>query len=330
MEPTRTPGPTPLRHRTVLLDEAVDALVWRPDGVYVDGTFGRGGHSRAVLARLGPEGALVAFDKDPAAIAEAGTIKDARFSIEHASFAAMGERLAGAKVAGVLLDLGISSPQIDDAARGFSFRFEGPLDMRMDTTRGITAAEWLAQADEQDIARVIRDYGEERFAVQIAKAIVARRSEPGDGGRLATTADLAALVAKAVKTREKGQDPATRTFQALRIFINQELADLESGLSAAYDLLEVGGRLVVISFHSLEDRIVKRFMQAHARPQQDADPALRRAPLRAADLPQPTMKLLGRVKPGARETADNPRARSAVMRVAEKLAPAAPQGGARA
>ncbi|ESJ23628.1 16S rRNA methyltransferase [Cupriavidus sp. HPC(L)] len=332
MEPTRTPGPTPLRHRTVLLDEAVDALVWRPDGVYVDGTFGRGGHSRAVLARLGPEGALVAFDKDPAAIAEAGTIKDARFSIEHASFAAMGERLAGAKVAGVLLDLGISSPQIDDAARGFSFRFEGPLDMRMDTTRGITAAEWLAQADEQDIARVIRDYGEERFAVQIAKAIVARRSEPGDGGRLATTADLAALVAKAVKTREKGQDPATRTFQALRIFINQELADLESGLSAAYDLLEVGGRLVVISFHSLEDRIVKRFMQAHARPQQDADPALRRAPLRAADLPQPTMKLLGRLKPGPQEVADNPRARSAVMRVAEKLAPAAPtpQGGARA
>lgn len=330
MEPTRTPGPTPLRHRTVLLDEAVDALVWRPDGVYVDGTFGRGGHSRAVLARLGPEGALVAFDKDPAAIAEAGTIKDARFSIEHASFAAMGERLAGAKIAGVLLDLGISSPQIDDAARGFSFRFEGPLDMRMDTTRGITAAEWLAQADEQDIARVIRDYGEERFAVQIAKAIVARRSEPGDGGRLATTADLAALVAKAVKTREKGQDPATRTFQALRIFINQELADLESGLSAAYDLLEVGGRLVVISFHSLEDRIVKRFMQAHARPQQDADPALRRAPLRAADLPQPTMKLLGRFKPGAQETADNPRARSAVMRVAEKLAPATPQGGARA
>ncbi|USE80540.1 16S rRNA (cytosine(1402)-N(4))-methyltransferase RsmH [Cupriavidus gilardii] len=330
MEPTRTPGPTPLRHRTVLLDEAVDALVWRPDGVYVDGTFGRGGHSRAVLARLGPEGALVAFDKDPAAIAEAGTIKDARFSIAHASFAAMGERLAGAKVAGVLLDLGISSPQIDDAARGFSFRFEGPLDMRMDTTRGITAAEWLAQADEQDIARVIRDYGEERFAVQIAKAIVARRSEPGDGGRLATTADLAALVAKAVKTREKGQDPATRTFQALRIFINQELADLESGLSAAYDLLEVGGRLVVISFHSLEDRIVKRFMQAHARPQQDADPALRRAPLRAADLPQPTMKLLGRVKPGPQETADNPRARSAVMRIAEKLAPVAPQGGARA
>lgn len=330
MEPTRTPGPTPLRHRTVLLDEAVDALVWRPDGVYVDGTFGRGGHSRAVLARLGPEGALVAFDKDPAAIAEAGTIKDARFSIEHASFAAMGERLAGAKVAGVLLDLGISSPQIDDAARGFSFRFEGPLDMRMDTTRGITAAEWLAQADEQDIARVIRDYGEERFAVQIAKAIVARRSEPGDGGRLATTAGLAALVAKAVKTREKGQDPATRTFQALRIFINQELADLESGLSAAYDLLEVGGRLVVISFHSLEDRIVKRFMQAHARPQQDADPALRRAPLRAADLPQPTMKLLGRLKPGPQEVADNPRARSAVMRVAEKLAPAAPQGGARA
>ncbi|KAI3594975.1 16S rRNA (cytosine(1402)-N(4))-methyltransferase [Cupriavidus sp. U2] len=320
MTPTETPGTTALRHRTVLLDEAVDALVWRPDGAYVDGTFGRGGHSRAVLARLGPAGSLVAFDKDPAAIAEAGTIEDARFSIEHASFAEMGDRLAGRPpVAGVLLDLGISSPQIDEAARGFSFRFEGPLDMRMDTTRGVTAAEWLAQADEQDIARVIRDYGEERFAVQIAKAIVARRSEPGDGGPVATTSELAALVAKTVKTREKGQDPATRTFQALRIHVNQELADLERGLKAAYELLQVGGRLVVISFHSLEDRIVKRFMQAHAHPDRDADPALRRAPLRAADLPQPTMKLLGRFKPGAQEVADNPRARSAVMRVAEKL-----------
>ncbi|SDP53352.1 16S rRNA (cytosine1402-N4)-methyltransferase [Ralstonia sp. 25mfcol4.1] len=320
MTPTESPGTTALRHRTVLLDEAVDALVWRPDGAYVDGTFGRGGHSRAVLARLGPAGSLVAFDKDPAAIAEAGTIKDARFSIEHASFAEMGDRLAGRPpVAGVLLDLGISSPQIDEAARGFSFRFEGPLDMRMDTTRGVTAAEWLAQADEQDIARVIRDYGEERFAVQIAKAIVARRSEPGDGGPVATTSELAALVAKTVKTREKGQDPATRTFQALRIHVNQELADLERGLKAAYELLQVGGRLVVISFHSLEDRIVKRFMQAHAHPDRDADPALRRAPLRAADLPQPTMKLLGRFKPGTQEVADNPRARSAVMRVAEKL-----------
>ncbi|MDQ0142686.1 16S rRNA (cytosine(1402)-N(4))-methyltransferase RsmH [Cupriavidus necator] len=327
MSPTGTPATPALHHRTVLLDEAVDALVWRPDGVYVDGTFGRGGHSRAVLARLGPDGALVAFDKDPAAIAEAGTIKDARFSIEHESFAAMAERLSGrGHVAGVLLDLGISSPQIDEAARGFSFRFEGPLDMRMDTTRGITAAQWLAQAEEQDIARVIRDYGEERFAVQIAKAIVARRSESGDGGPIATTADLAALVAKAVKTREKGQDPATRTFQALRIHINQELEDLERGLKAAYELLQVGGRLVVISFHSLEDRIVKRFMAAHARPQQDADPALRRAPLRAADLPQPTLRLLGRYKPGAEEVAANPRARSAVMRVAEKLAPAAGAG----
>ncbi|PWK36169.1 16S rRNA (cytosine(1402)-N(4))-methyltransferase RsmH [Cupriavidus plantarum] len=320
MSPTGTPGTTALRHRTVLLDEAVEALVWRPDGAYVDGTFGRGGHSRAILARLGPAGALVAFDKDPAAIAEAGTIQDARFSIEHASFGTMGERLTGrAPLAGVLLDLGISSPQIDEAARGFSFRFDGPLDMRMDTTRGMTAAEWLAQADEQDIARVIRDYGEERFAVQIAKAIVARRREPGDGVPIATTADLAALVAKAVKTREKGQDPATRTFQALRIFVNQELEDLERGLKAAYELLQVGGRLVVISFHSLEDRIVKRFMQAHARPQMGADPALRRAPLRAADLPQPTLKLLGRLKPSDQEVADNPRARSAVMRVAEKL-----------
>ena len=312
---------TGLRHQTVLLDEAVDALIWRDDGIYIDGTFGRGGPSRRILERLGPGGRLVAFDKDPAAITEAGTVEDARFAIEHDSFAQMARCLDARgveQVAGVLLDLGISSPQIDEGARGFSFRMDGPLDMRMDTTRGITAAQWLAEADERDIARVIRDYGEERFAVQIAKAIVARRGQSGDRGPLDRTSELAALVAQAVKTREKGQDPATRTFQALRIHVNQELADLETGLKAAFDRLEQGGRLVVISFHSLEDRIVKRFMQALARPEQSAAPELRRAPLRAHELPAPQLRLLGRVKPSEAEVSANPRARSAIMRVAER------------
>ncbi|WP_347333158.1 16S rRNA (cytosine(1402)-N(4))-methyltransferase RsmH, partial [Ralstonia pseudosolanacearum] len=279
-----TQASTGLRHQTVLRDEAIDALLWRDDGIYIDGTFGRGGHSRLILERLGPGGRLIAFDKDPAAITEAGTVEDARFAIEHDSFAHLDAALDArgiGRVAGVLLDLGISSPQIDEGARGFSFRMDGPLDMRMDTTRGITAAQWLAEADERDIARVIRDYGEERFAVQIAKAIVARRRESGTRGPLDRTSELAALVAQAVKTREKGQDPATRTFQALRIHVNQELADLETGLKSAFERLEQGGRLVVISFHSLEDRIVKRFMQALARPEQSAAPEMRRAPLRA-------------------------------------------------
>lgn len=238
-----TQASTGLRHQTVLRDEAVDALLWRDDGIYIDGTFGRGGHSRLLLERLGPGGRLIAFDKDPAAITEAGTVEDARFAIEHDSFAHLDAALDArgiGRVAGVLLDLGISSPQIDEGARGFSFRMDGPLDMRMDTTRGITAAQWLAEADERDIARVIRDYGEERFAVQIAKAIVARRSESGTRGPLDRTSELAALVAQAVKTREKAQDPATRTFQALRIHVNQELADLETGLRAAFERLEQG------------------------------------------------------------------------------------------
>ncbi|CAH0439679.1 16S rRNA (cytosine(1402)-N(4))-methyltransferase RsmH [Ralstonia pseudosolanacearum] len=316
-----TQASTGLRHQTVLRDEAVDALLWRDDGIYIDGTFGRGGHSRLILERLGPGGRLIAFDKDPAAITEAGTVEDARFAIEHDSFAQMGGALDArgiGRVAGVLLDLGISSPQIDEGARGFSFRMDGPLDMRMDTTRGITAAQWLAEADERDIARVIRDYGEERFAVQIAKAIVARRRESGTRGPLDRTSELAALVAQAVKTREKGQDPATRTFQALRIHVNQELADLETGLKAAFERLEQGGRLVVISFHSLEDRIVKRFMQALARPEQSAAPEMRRAPLRAHELPAPQLRLLGRVRPSEAEVSANPRARSAIMRVAER------------
>lgn len=307
-----------MQHRTVLLEQAVDALAIegaRAGGVYVDGTFGRGGHSRRILERLGPQGRLIAFDKDPQAIATANTIADARFEIVHDSFATMAEALAArgvSQVDGILLDLGISSPQVDDAARGFSFRFDGPLDMRMDTTRGISAAEWLATEDEQTIGKVIKDYGEERFAFQIAKAIAARRAiEP-----ISSTRQLAAIVAHAVKTREKGKDPATRTFQAVRIYINKELEELEIGLGAALQKLGPQGRLAVISFHSLEDRIVKRFMAAKANaPQPD-----RRLPIRAVDLPQPELKLVSRIKPDDAEIAANPRARSAIMRVAERTA----------
>lgn len=308
------------QHRTVLLDEAVDALVTRLDGMYVDGTFGRGGHSRAVLARLGDAGRLIAFDKDPRAIETAESIEDARFEIVHDSFAAMKGALDArgvGRVSGVLLDLGVSSPQVDDPARGFSFRANGPLDMRMDPTRGESAAEWLARASVQELTEVIRDYGEERFAFQIAKAIVARRAESDRLGPLDSTGELAQIVGHVVKTREKGKDPATRTFQAIRIHVNQELADLQVVLEAALSLLEQGGRLVVISFHSLEDRIVKRFLQAHA-----SAPAVdRRLPIRAADLPRPPLKLLGRMFPNDAEVAANPRARSAVMRIAERVAP---------
>jgi 16S rRNA (cytosine1402-N4)-methyltransferase len=309
-----------LQHRTVLLDEAVDALVTRPDGTYVDGTFGRGGHSRAVLARLGEAGRLIAFDKDPLAIATAEQIEDGRFAIVHDSFAALRGELdarGAGRVTGVLLDLGVSSPQVDDPARGFSFRADGPLDMRMDPTRGESAAAWLARASVQELTEVIRDYGEERFAFQIAKALVARRAESDRLGPLDTTGELAQIVGHVVKTREKGKDPATRTFQAIRIHVNQELADLQVVLDAALSLLEQGGRLVVISFHSLEDRIVKRFMQAHA-----SAPAVdRRLPIRAVDLPSPPLKVLGRVFPSDAEVAANPRARSAVMRIAERIAP---------
>ena len=305
------------QHRTVLLDEAVGALALegeRADGIYIDGTFGRGGHSRLILQHLGVGGRLLAFDKDTQAIANAATIADARFEIVHDSFATLGEALAtrGIKqVNGVLLDLGISSPQVDDATRGFSFRADGPLDMRMDTTRGMSAAEWLATETEQKIEKVIREYGEERFAFQIAKAIAARRAvEP-----ISSTRQLAAIVANAVKTREKGKDPATRTFQAIRFFINQELEELEVVLNEAYRHLAPHGRLVVISFHSLEDRIVKQFMAGKANvPQPD-----RRLPIRAVDLPQPEMKLIARIKPSAEEVSANPRSRSAVMRVAERL-----------
>ena len=300
-----------LQHTTVLLDEAVDALLGgagpEPAGTWVDATFGRGGHSRRILLRLGPQGRLVAFDKDPEAIHEATRITDARFSIRHEGFRHLADLPPGS-AAGVLMDLGVSSPQIDSPERGFSFRFDGPLDMRMDTTRGESVAQWLATAEVQQIAEVIRDYGEERFAGPIAKAIVSRRQERGP---VATTLELAELVAGAVKTREPGQDPATRTFQAIRIFVNGELEELEQALRSSLHVLQPGGRLVVISFHSLEDRIVKQFIARHAKAVVD-----RRAPFAE---PAPTLlRALGRVKPSEAEVAANPRARSAVMRVAER------------
>jgi len=304
-----------LSHQTVLLREAVDALTIKPAGVYVDGTFGRGGHSRAILEQLGPNGRLIAFDRDPQAIAAAQSMNDSRLTIVHRAFGDLTPVLAEVGVSavdGVLLDVGVSSPQIDDGERGFSFRFDAPLDMRMDTTQGETAAEFLATAGIKDITEVIRSYGEERFAFQIAKKIVATRSERP----LTTTGQLAALVRETVRTREPGQDAATRTFQALRIHVNQELEQLALVLPQALDVLQPGGRLVVISFHSLEDRIVKRFMRDEA----STDRLPKNLPLRSVDLPQPHLRLVGKpVKAGDEEVAGNPRARSAVMRVAEKL-----------
>ncbi|WP_374494381.1 16S rRNA (cytosine(1402)-N(4))-methyltransferase RsmH [Zoogloea sp.] len=302
-------------HVTVLLNEAVEALAIRPDGVYVDGTFGRGGHSRAILARLGERGRLIAFDRDPVAVAAGVAMQDPRFELVHAPFSDFSEALAERgveRVDGVLLDLGVSSPQLDEAERGMSFRFDAPLDMRMDTTRGVTAAEWLAEAPVADITRVLREYGEERFAYEIAKAVVAART----GGHVATTGQLAAIVEKAVRTREPGQHPATRTFQALRICVNQELEELSLVLPQVVAALAAGGRLVVISFHSLEDRIVKRFMRDESRPPQI--PA--RLPVRAADLPKPRLGLVGKpVRPSDAEVAANARSRSAVMRIAERM-----------
>jgi len=303
-------------HRPVLLDEAIEALRVRPDGAYLDATFGRGGHAGAILARLGPRGRVLALDRDPEAVAAAGAITDPRFAIRHAPFSALAETLAQAGLApvdGVLFDLGVSGPQLEAPARGFSFRMEGPLDMRMDPTRGETAAEWLARAGEAELRGVIKNYGEERFARPIAKAIVAARARGG----IRTTLELARVVAAAVRTRERGQDPATRTFQALRIHVNQELAQLSLALPQAFAALAPGGRLVVISFHSLEDRIVKAYFRGLARPQ-----VPERLPLKASEMPQARLKLVGRaVRPTAREVAANPRARSAVMRVAEKLDP---------
>ena len=290
-----------------MLNEAVQALHLNPDGHYIDATFGRGGHSRLILSQLSAQGRLTAFDKDLDAMAEAASIADARFAIRHEGFCHMAQLPAGS-AAGILMDLGVSSPQIDNAARGFSFRGNGPLDMRMDTTRGQSVAQWLADASIESMTEVIRDYGEERFAGQIAKAIDRRRQERGP---LGSTAELAEVVAGAVKTREPGKDPATRTFQAFRIFINAELEELQQALSASLKVLQTGGRLVVISFHSLEDRIVKQFIAEHSREVFD-----RRAPFAAPKAMR--LNALGRIKPSDSEIAENPRSRSAVMRLAER------------
>jgi 16S rRNA (cytosine1402-N4)-methyltransferase len=294
-------------HHTVLLNEAVDALAIQPDGAYIDATFGRGGHSRLVLSRLGPQGRLTVFDKDPLAVAEAQSLDDARVSIRHEGFAHLAD-LPAVSADGLLMDLGVSSPQIDDPKRGFSFRHDGPLDMRMDPTRGQSVAQWLETADIPTLAEVIREYGEERFAQQIAKAIDRRRQERGP---IRTTAELAEVVAGTVKTREPGKDPATRTFQAFRIFINAELEELQQALEAALRVLRPGGRLVVISFHSLEDRIVKQFIAKHSREVVD-----RRVPFAMPAALK--LRALGRVMPSDAEVKANARSRSAVMRVAER------------
>ena len=294
-------------HHTVLLNEAVDALAIQPEGAYIDATFGRGGHSRLVLSRLGPQGRLTVFDKDPLAVAEAQSLSDARVSIRHEGFAHLADLPAGS-ADGLLMDLGVSSPQIDDPQRGFSFRHDGPLDMRMDPTRGQSVAQWLETADIPTLAEVIREYGEERFAQQIAKAIDRRRQERGP---FRTTAELAEVVAGTVKTREPGKDPATRTFQAFRIFINAELEELQQALEAALHVLRPGGRLVVISFHSLEDRIVKQFIAKHSREVVD-----RRVPFAMPAALK--LRALGRVMPSDAEVKANARSRSAVMRVAER------------
>ena len=306
-----------LAHRAVLLEEAIAALAIpegeRRDGVYVDATFGRGGHSRAILARLGPAGRLIALDRDPQAVAAARAIADPRFHIEHAPFSELElvlDRLGAGQVQGVLADLGVSSPQLDDPARGFSFRSDGPLDMRMDPTRGVSAADWLATATEQQIREAIGGYGEERFAKQVAKAIVAARArEP-----ILRTEQLAAVVAAAVRTREAGQNPATRTFQALRILVNRELEEIALMLPQATSRLAAGGRLALIAFHSLEDRLVKRFLRALSADTLPAD-----LPIRASELPYPPLRILGKaVRATDGEIYANPRARSATLRVAER------------
>ena len=307
-----------LAHVTVLLHEAVDALAVKPDGVYVDGTFGRGGHSRLILSKLGANGRLVVFDKDPQAIAVARQLAEAdkRVQVVHGGFSGFQvalKELGIEAVDGALFDLGVSSPQIDDAERGFSFRYDAPLDMRMDTTRGQTAAQWLAEAGEEEIREVIRDYGEERFNSQIARAIVQQRQERP----ILTTGQLAQLAAQAVRTRERGQDPATRTFQAIRIFINRELEEISAVLPQAAGYLKTGGRLAVIAFHSLEDRIVKQFIRRHSRPA----PLPKWVMVRESERPEPPLREIGKAqRASAAETAANPRARSAVLRVAERTA----------
>lgn len=320
------------RHQPVLFQESIDALAIKPDGIYVDGTFGRGGHSRGILQQLGANGRLFAFDRDPDAAAASLTIDDPRFEFHQTRFSEMAnflaERASGG-VDGVLLDLGVSSPQLDDAHRGFSFKQDGPLDMRMDPNSGISASEWLQTVSQDELTRVIRDYGEERAAVQIAKAIIARRGDT-DGAAFQTTRQLAALVANVVGRRQGrqggraslGKDPATRTFQAIRIFINQELEELKSGLTAALSLLKTGGRLAVISFHSLEDRIVKQFMVQRAGKtvvsSRVSGLSTFLLPSSEAALPVGEIAVLKKILPSSTESEFNPRARSAVLRVAQR------------
>jgi len=307
-------------HITVLLHEAVDALEIKPDGIYVDGTFGYGGHSRLILERLGKDGRLIAFDRDLSAVTKGRVIKDAGFHIVHSRFSRIQEelqKLGMSRVDGALLDLGVSSPQLEDASRGFSFRLNGPLDMRMDASQGQTATEWIASVSETQLGEVIKNYGEERFSKRIARAVVATRSRQP----IVTTLQLAEIVATAVRSRKQNQNPATRTFQAIRIYLNQELEELSLSLPQCVELLNPGGRLVIISFHSLEDRIVKRFMRAAANP----DPLPRRLPIRNKEKqnfsPQ-KLRLVGKVvRPRENEVVVNPRARSAVMRVAERVNP---------
>ena len=304
-------------HITVLLNEAVEALNIKPNGIYIDATFGRGGHSRLLLSKLNEHGRLYAIDRDIAALNEGQSIIDTRFKIEHRHFSEINQLALNNnlnKVDGILLDLGISSPQIDEGERGFSFRFDAPLDMRMDQTRGKTAAELLTTISEQQLGKVIKDYGEERFAKQVARAIIKERD---DGRAIATTAQLAKVVASAIPKIEPGQNPATRTFQALRIFVNSELEELSLILPQCLNLLAEGGRLVVISFHSLEDRIVKRFIQS----EQNRDDLPANFPIKAKDLPQPRLVCIGKaIKPSTQEIKQNVRCRSAVMRVAERTA----------
>jgi len=307
-------------HITVLLDEAVNGLALKEDGIYVDGTFGRGGHSRYILERLGPNGRLIAIDRDPRAIAvgEALMKEDPRFTIIHGPFSGLAEYVKeldlDGKVDGVLLDLGVSSPQLDDAERGFSFMRDGPLDMRMDPTSGISAADWLAKADVEDISWVLKTFGEEKFAYRIARAIVEDRDEKP----FLRTLDLAQLIERLCPKREKKKHPATRSFQAIRIYVNSELEEIHKVLDGALDILAIEGQLSVISFHSLEDRIVKRFIRKNEKGREyPAGLPLTDAQMQSGK----TLKALGKaLKPSAREIDDNPRARSSVLRVAKKIA----------
>src|SRR5882757_7073502 len=312
-------------HRPVMGDVAVRQLVADPQATYVDATYGRGGHARLILERLGPGGRLIALDRDPEAARDAASILDARFEFERTRFSRLGQVLEARSIpciGGLLMDLGVSSPQLDDPERGFSLRLDGPLDMRMDPDGGMSAAQWLAQVDQGELRRVLRTYADERFAASIAKAIVARQSA---GRPLERTSELAEVVARAIPGKDRkdpNQHPATRTFQALRIFINQELEELALTLQASMVHMATGARLVVISFHSLEDRIVKQFIQAHAHP----DRALPRVPLRAAQLPLALLRAVARLRADAAEIAANPRARSAIMRVAERTGAPMPAG----